>query len=37
MKEKVSDEDFAEIEAQMRRSILELKIGRKYRPGKSLN
>lgn len=34
MKEKVSAQDFAEIEAQLRRSILELKIGRKYRPGR---
>lgn len=35
MKEKVSKEDFAEIEAQLRRSILELKVGRKYKPSRN--
>lgn len=34
MKEKTSREDFATIEAGLRRSLLELKVGRKHRPGR---
>ena len=32
MKERVSEEDFAEISAELRRSLLELKVARKRRP-----